>query len=136
LYAKNLLTFLTTFWDKDAKAPRLPAEDDIIRGVMLTRGGAVVHKLFEAPPAAAPAAPPAVSEPEPTPAEPEVPTSSLDAPPSPADPPPTEEPPAEAEAATPVADQAAPATAPRPRRRRVAKPGEAEGVTKTEGTEP
>ena len=33
LYARNLLTFLTTFWDKDAKAPKLPAEDDIVKGV-------------------------------------------------------------------------------------------------------
>ena len=24
LYARNLLTFLSTFWDKDAKAPKLP----------------------------------------------------------------------------------------------------------------
>lgn len=46
LYARNLLTFLTTFWDKDAKAPKLPAEDEIVQGVMLTRGGAVVHKNF------------------------------------------------------------------------------------------
>jgi NAD(P) transhydrogenase subunit alpha len=46
LYAKNLLTFLTTFWDKDASAPKLPAEDDIVRGVLLTRGGAVVHPNF------------------------------------------------------------------------------------------
>ncbi len=46
LYARNLLTFLTTFWDKDAKAPKLPAEDDIVKGVMLTRGGAVVHAQF------------------------------------------------------------------------------------------
>ncbi|MCG7364073.1 Re/Si-specific NAD(P)(+) transhydrogenase subunit alpha [Roseomonas sp. ACRSG] len=43
LYARNLLTFLTTFWDKDAKAPRLPEEDEIVRGVVLTRGGALVH---------------------------------------------------------------------------------------------
>lgn len=43
LYARNLLTFLTTFWDKDAKAPRLPEEDEIVRGVQLTRAGAVVH---------------------------------------------------------------------------------------------
>jgi NAD(P) transhydrogenase subunit alpha len=43
LYARNLLTFLTTFWDKDARAPRLPEEDEIVRGVVLTRGGAVVH---------------------------------------------------------------------------------------------
>ena len=43
LYARNLLTFLSTFWDKDAKAPRLPEEDEIVKGVTLTRGGAVVH---------------------------------------------------------------------------------------------
>jgi NAD(P) transhydrogenase subunit alpha len=46
LYARNLLTFLTTFWDKDAKAPKLPETDDIIKGVMLTRGGTVVHPNF------------------------------------------------------------------------------------------
>ena len=46
LYSRNLLTFLTTFWDKEAKAPALPADDDIVKGVMLTRGGAVVHPNF------------------------------------------------------------------------------------------
>ena len=46
LYARNPLTFLSTFWDKDAKAPKLPAGDDIVKGVMLTRGGAVVHPNF------------------------------------------------------------------------------------------
>lgn len=43
LYARNLLTFLSTFWDKDARAPKLPEDDDIVKGVTLTRGGAVVH---------------------------------------------------------------------------------------------
>jgi len=47
LYARNLLTFLTTFWDKDAKRPNLPETDDIVRGVMLTRGGQVVHATFQ-----------------------------------------------------------------------------------------
>jgi NAD(P) transhydrogenase subunit alpha len=47
LYARNLLTFLTGFWDKDAKAPKLPETDEIVRGVMLTRGGAVVHPQFQ-----------------------------------------------------------------------------------------
>jgi hypothetical protein len=61
LYAKNLLTFLTTFWDKDAKAPKLPPEDDIVKGVMLTRGGAIVHKNFEGEAAA----PTPVASPEP-----------------------------------------------------------------------
>ena len=46
LYARNLLTFLTTFWDKEAQAPKLPDGDDIVKGVMLTRGGAVVHPQF------------------------------------------------------------------------------------------
>jgi NAD(P) transhydrogenase subunit alpha len=63
LYAKNLLTFLTTFWDKEAKAPKLPAEDVIIQGVMLTRGGAVVHSNF-APPASASPQPAPVAAPE------------------------------------------------------------------------
>jgi NAD(P) transhydrogenase subunit alpha len=53
LYARNLLTFLTTFWDKDSQAPKLPPDDEIIKGVMLTRNGAVVHpSFFEAPQAA------------------------------------------------------------------------------------
>ncbi|MCQ4161799.1 Re/Si-specific NAD(P)(+) transhydrogenase subunit alpha [Roseomonas sp. GC11] len=46
LYARNLLTFLSTFWDKEAKAPKLPEDDEIIRGVTLTRAGAVVHPLL------------------------------------------------------------------------------------------
>ena len=46
LYSRNLLTFLTTFWDKEAKAPKLPEDDDIVKGVLLTRGGAIVHPNF------------------------------------------------------------------------------------------
>ncbi len=57
LYAKNLLTFLTTFWDKDTKAPKLPEDDAIVQGVMLTRGGAVVHKQFAGETSVPPAAP-------------------------------------------------------------------------------
>ncbi|MCS6930989.1 MAG: Re/Si-specific NAD(P)(+) transhydrogenase subunit alpha [Acetobacteraceae bacterium] len=52
LYARNLLTFLSTFWDKAEKRPNLPAEDEIVKGVLLSRGGAVVHPAF-APAAAA-----------------------------------------------------------------------------------
>ncbi len=47
LYARNLLTFLTTFWDKAASAPALPESDEIVRGVQLTRGGQVVHAQFQ-----------------------------------------------------------------------------------------
>ena len=46
LYAKNLFTFLSTFWDKDANAPKLPETDDIVKGVMLTKGGTIVHPSF------------------------------------------------------------------------------------------
>jgi NAD(P) transhydrogenase subunit alpha len=46
LYSRNLMTFLTTFWDKDARAPKLPETDEIVKGVMLTRDGAVVHPQF------------------------------------------------------------------------------------------
>jgi NAD(P) transhydrogenase subunit alpha len=54
LYARNLLTFLTTFWDKDSGAPKLPEADPIVGGAMLTRGGLVVHPgLAAAAPAAA-----------------------------------------------------------------------------------
>jgi NAD(P) transhydrogenase subunit alpha len=54
LYARNLLTFLTTFWDKETKSPKLPPDDDIVKGVMLTRGGTAVHEQFrESAPAAA-----------------------------------------------------------------------------------
>jgi NAD(P) transhydrogenase subunit alpha len=47
LYARNLLTFLSTFWDKESQRPNLPDSDEIIKGVMLTRGGQVVHAQFQ-----------------------------------------------------------------------------------------
>jgi H+-translocating NAD(P) transhydrogenase subunit alpha len=46
LYARNLLTFLTTFWDKESKTPKLAETDDIVKGVLLTKGGQVVHPNF------------------------------------------------------------------------------------------
>lgn len=52
LYARNLLTFLTTFWDKAAQAPALPDSDEIVRGVLLTRGGQVAHAQFKSASAA------------------------------------------------------------------------------------
>jgi NAD(P) transhydrogenase subunit alpha len=80
LYARNLLTFLTTFWDKDAKAPKLTETDDIIKGVTLTRGGNIVHPSFAAPP---PPPPEPKPEPEPEPiieppSDTQVPTDDAD----------------------------------------------------------
>ena len=43
LYARNLFTFVSTFWDKEANAPVWTPDDEIIKGVTLTGGGAVVH---------------------------------------------------------------------------------------------
>jgi NAD(P) transhydrogenase subunit alpha len=106
LYAKNLLTFLTTFWDKDAKAPKLPADDAIIKGLLLTRDGAVVHPNFEDVPAPAPApqAPPPPAPPQAPPPPPPEPV------PEPAPPPPP--PPKSASVATPPAPAPSPAKTP------------------------
>src|SRR5271166_2522802 len=46
LYARNLLTLLTNFWDKAEQRVTLLDTDDIIKGTLLTRGGAVVHPQF------------------------------------------------------------------------------------------
>lgn len=47
LYARNLLTFLTTFWDKEANAPALKMEDDLIKGALLTKAGEIIHPHFK-----------------------------------------------------------------------------------------
>jgi NAD(P) transhydrogenase subunit alpha len=44
LYARNLYNFLSAFWDKETGRPLLPDEDEIVRGVRLTRSGKVVHE--------------------------------------------------------------------------------------------
>jgi len=43
LYARNLMTFVTLFFDKTSGAVILPETDDIARGVLLSRAGRVVH---------------------------------------------------------------------------------------------
>lgn len=44
LYARNLYNFLSAFWDAETKRPVLPDDDEIVKGVRLTRGGQVVHE--------------------------------------------------------------------------------------------
>jgi NAD(P) transhydrogenase subunit alpha len=44
LYARNLYSFLSAFWDKEANRPVLPDDDEIVRGVRLTKDGKVVHE--------------------------------------------------------------------------------------------
>jgi NAD(P) transhydrogenase subunit alpha len=46
LYARNLLTFLETMIDKKEKKLAVNWDDEIVKGTMLTRDGAVVHPSF------------------------------------------------------------------------------------------
>ncbi len=48
LYSRNLYNFINAFWDKDAKSVVFPADDEIVVGVKLTEGGAVVHERLKA----------------------------------------------------------------------------------------
>jgi NAD(P) transhydrogenase subunit alpha len=47
LYAKNLVTFLETLIDKKEKKLAINWDDEIVKGTLLTRGGAVVHPNFQ-----------------------------------------------------------------------------------------
>jgi NAD(P) transhydrogenase subunit alpha len=44
LFSRNLFNFLGAFWDKDAGAPALPDDDEIVQAIRLTHGGKVVHE--------------------------------------------------------------------------------------------
>ncbi|MDB5699093.1 MAG: transhydrogenase subunit alpha [Alphaproteobacteria bacterium] len=44
LFARNLYNFLSAFWDKDAGRVVLPDEDEIVKGVRLTKGGRIVNE--------------------------------------------------------------------------------------------
>lgn len=46
LYARNVYNFIAAFFDKERKSFEADPADDIIKGVALTRGGAVVHPAF------------------------------------------------------------------------------------------
>jgi proton-translocating NAD(P)+ transhydrogenase subunit alpha len=48
LYAKNLLTFVETMIDKKEKKLAINWDDEIIKGTLLTRDGAIVHPNFQA----------------------------------------------------------------------------------------
>ena len=43
LFARNLLTFVTTFFDKNEKRLELPDDDEIVAAIRTTKGGAIVH---------------------------------------------------------------------------------------------
>ena len=46
LYAKNLFNFVSAFFDKEKKEFTVDENDDIIKVIALTRGGAIIHPNF------------------------------------------------------------------------------------------
>jgi NAD(P) transhydrogenase subunit alpha len=44
LFARNLYNFLSAFWDKEAGRVVMPDDDEIVKGVRLTRDGKVVNE--------------------------------------------------------------------------------------------
>ena len=51
LLGRNIFNFISAFWDKDKSEFVVDWEDDIFKGVALTREGKVIHPNFEASPA-------------------------------------------------------------------------------------
>ena len=47
LYAKNLLAFLETMFDKKDKVLRINWDDDIIKGTLLAKDGKIVHPSLQ-----------------------------------------------------------------------------------------
>jgi NAD(P) transhydrogenase subunit alpha len=44
LFARNLFNFLSAFWDKDQGRPVLPDDDEIVKGIRLTKDGKIVSE--------------------------------------------------------------------------------------------
>lgn len=78
LYARNVLAFVTPLIDKEVGALKIDAGDEIVKGSLITRDGAIVH------PALAPAPVPVPSEPVPSEPAPSEPVPPAPAPPTPA----------------------------------------------------
>ena len=57
LYARNLLAFVTTLIDAQSKALAINWDDELVKAVVLTRDGAVVHPSFAGTTVASPVAP-------------------------------------------------------------------------------
>jgi NAD(P) transhydrogenase subunit alpha len=48
LFARNLYNFLSAFWDQDQGRPVFPEDDEIVKGIRLTKDGEVVHERLNA----------------------------------------------------------------------------------------
>lgn len=47
MYSSNLCNMISQYWDKDRNALALDLEDDIIRGCLITHGGAIVNETIK-----------------------------------------------------------------------------------------
>jgi NAD(P) transhydrogenase subunit alpha len=48
LFARNLYNFLSAFWDQEQGRPVFPEDDEIVKGIRLTKDGKVVHERLNA----------------------------------------------------------------------------------------
>ncbi|HKY95592.1 MAG TPA: NAD(P)(+) transhydrogenase (Re/Si-specific) subunit alpha, partial [Kiloniellales bacterium] len=64
LYARNLLTFLQLSLDKETKSLKINWDDEIIKGTLITRTGAVVHPALKKAEPVQPAAAQTTATPE------------------------------------------------------------------------
>jgi NAD(P) transhydrogenase subunit alpha len=47
LYARNLLSFIETLFDKESKSLAVKWDDELVKATALTRDGAVIHPNFQ-----------------------------------------------------------------------------------------
>jgi NAD(P) transhydrogenase subunit alpha len=52
LYAKNLYAFMELFFDKKEKAMKVNWDDELVKGTLVAKDGALVHPMFQQQPAA------------------------------------------------------------------------------------
>lgn len=48
MFSGNIAAFLTHFYDKDTRELKVNLADDIMKGCLLTQGGAIIHERFKA----------------------------------------------------------------------------------------
>ena len=48
MFSGNITAFLTHFYDKDSRELKVNLADDIMKGCLLTQGGAIIHERFKA----------------------------------------------------------------------------------------
>jgi NAD(P) transhydrogenase subunit alpha len=47
LFARNLLNFVQTFWDKETSALKLPEDDEIVKGALVVKNGSLIHPALQ-----------------------------------------------------------------------------------------